>query len=210
MKTLEDRITSLRAITCSVIFYIIGYAVKLSVLLSGILQEIVTNEYLKIITSSFTGLALATGLLIVSVNERHKSIPYIIASMDAVALLLVFKIFEAKDWMEISTAIFISVFMAFVGYHLIDTFSAKYRQQKNKQRYSDLQQELSKREQRYSELEQKINELEQLESEAEERVKATTCPKCNQNFGSKNALNAHIGKCKVEKIEVEFEELKQK
>ncbi len=207
-KTFEDRISSLGAVTVSVILYISGYAVKLSVLFSDLLSEIISNNNVRLMASTSTGIALAMGLLIVSIHEEKKVASYIIGISDSFALLLIFKIFEADSIEEYTQSFFISAFMAFVGFHLIRTFVRKYKESKSyrdkEQLKTELDQEVTELEQSKSDLEQEasetkriVTELHQKESEANKRLQERTCPKCNQVFGSKNALNGHIGKCKA-------------
>ncbi|WP_299135234.1 hypothetical protein [uncultured Tenacibaculum sp.] len=183
--SLEDKMTSLRAVSIAVLFYILGYAVKLSVLFSDVLEGIIGSTYIRFSASFFTSLAIATGLLIVSVNGHKKATPYIIAIMDSITLLLVFKVFDSIRLTDVFTTSFLSVFMAFIGYQLITVFVVKYKEEvsESKQSLSGLKQELNDLEQRRSEAERKLKEIE-----------ATTCEKCNRVFTSQNGLNAH--KCK--------------
>ncbi|WBX78333.1 hypothetical protein PG911_08745 [Tenacibaculum ovolyticum] len=184
---LEDKMTSLRAVSIAVLLYIFGYALKISVLLVEVLNPIIPNIIVKFIAAGFTGVALSTGLLIVSVNDKNKYTPYVIALMDAVMLLLVFNILNSKSINETLTSSFISFFMAFIGYQLISVFVTKY-----KQTISEKQQAISEINIEYSESLQELNELKRELSE----VKQTTCGFCEKEYSSKNALNAHIGRCK--------------
>ncbi|WP_028889395.1 hypothetical protein [Tenacibaculum ovolyticum] len=184
---LEDKMTSLRAVSIAVLLYIFGYALKISVLLVEVLNPIIPNIIVKFIAAGFTGIALSTGLLIVSVNDKNKYTPYVIALMDAVMLLLVFNILNSKSINETLTSSFISFFMAFIGYQLISVFVTKY-----KQTISEKQQAISEINIEYSESLQELNELKRELSE----VKQTTCGFCEKEYSSKNALNAHIGRCK--------------
>ncbi|WP_170864633.1 PspA/IM30 family protein [Aquimarina spongiae] len=209
-KTIEDRISSLSAITVSVLLYISGYAVKLSVLFNDLLNEIIPHEYLRMIASGSTGIALAMGLLIVSVNEKHKIVSCIIGISDFMALLLIFKIFKADSIEQYSKCFFISGFMAFVGFHLIQTFVRKYQESKSfrdreqladrlKQELNGLKQKVSNTSAEQNKLKQDVSKMEQKKSEMERKIKETTCSKCGRYFNTKNALNAH--KCKPEDIE---------
>lgn len=184
---LEDKMTGLRAVSFSVLLYIVGYAIKITVLLNSVLLPVVNNAPMRYTASVFTSVALATGLLIVSVNEINKYTPYIISVMDAIMLLLVFNIFTASSIYEAFQLIFISVFMAFIGYQLISVFVIKYKQIKaNKQQsISDIERVLTDKQRDVSEISQKLAVLKQ-----------TTCEYCDTVFGSVNALNAHKGKCK--------------
>lgn len=185
--TLEDKMTSLRAVSLAVLLYIIGYALKITVLLNDVLVPVITNMVMRYTASAFTGIALSTGLLIVSVNEINKYTPYIISMMDAIMLLLVFNVFSSATLNETFTSVFISFFMAFIGYQLVSVFVAKYKLVKasKQQSISEAEQLISERKQKLSELEQQITRLQQ-----------NTCEYCNQGFGTPNALNAHKGRCK--------------
>lgn len=185
--TLEDKMTSLRAVSIAVLLYIFGYALKISVLLIEILSPIISNVGVRFIAAGFTGVALSTGLLIVSVNDQNKYTPYIIALMDAIMLLLVFNVLNSTSINETMTSSFISFFMAFIGYQLISVFVTKY-----KQTISEKQQAIIEINTEHSEALQKLNELKQKLSEA----KQTTCQYCEKEYQSVNALNAHKGKCK--------------
>ncbi|MFL0106083.1 hypothetical protein [Tenacibaculum maritimum] len=195
MKTkLEDNITSLRTVSYAVLLYIAGYALKLTVLLDELLQNIIPLFYVRISASLFTGVALSMGLLIVSINNHKKYLPYILAIMDATALLLLFKIFKLSKPSEILTTIFISCFMAFVGYQLITVFVGKYQQVK-----SGTQQKISEIQTTLSELTAKLNERKQTLEDIEHQISETkqyTCSDCGREFGSKNALNGHKNFCK--------------
>nr|BFF40265.1 hypothetical protein BACY1_20700 [Tenacibaculum mesophilum] len=184
--TLEDKMTSLRAVSLAVLLYILGYALKISVLLIDILTPVISNMLIRGVAAGFTGVALSTGLLIVSVNDHSKYTPYIIAVMDAFMLLLVFDILNSSSLNDTVTLSFISFFMAFIGYQLISVFVAKYQRIKTEkeQGLSELLQAYSEKEQVFSELQQQINELKQ-----------NTCEYCEREFTSKNALNAHKGRC---------------
>ncbi|PKH51410.1 hypothetical protein CXF68_12280 [Tenacibaculum sp. Bg11-29] len=184
---LEDKMTSLRAVSIAVLLYIFGYALKISVLLVEVLNPIIPNIIVKFIAAGFTGVALSTGLLIVSVNDKNKYTPYVIALMDAVMLLLVFNILNSKSINETLTSSFISFFMAFIGYQLISVFVTKY-----KQTISEKQQAISEINIECSESLQELNELKRELRE----VKQTTCGFCEKEYSSKNALNAHVGRCK--------------
>ncbi|WP_271407405.1 hypothetical protein [Tenacibaculum soleae] len=184
---LEDKMTGLRAVSLAVLLYIVGYAIKITVLLNNVLLPVISNELMRYTASVFTSVALSTGLLIVSVNEINKYTPYIISMMDAVMLLLVFNIFTATSFYEAFTLIFISLFMAFIGYQLINVFVIKHKRLK-----ADKQQAISEINNEYSKSLQELNDLNQKLSEA----KQTTCQYCEKEYQSVNALNAHKGKCK--------------
>ncbi|WP_271407169.1 hypothetical protein [Tenacibaculum soleae] len=185
--TLEDKMTSLRAVSLAVLLYIVGYSLKITVLLNDVLAPVITNMLMRYTASAFTGIALSTGLLIVSVNEINKYTPYIISMMDAIMLLLVFDVFTSPTLTEAFTSVFISFFMAFIGYQLVSVFVAKYKQVK-----ASKQQSISELEQLFSDKKQIVSELEQEIS----TLKQNTCEYCDQTFGSPNALNAHKGRCK--------------
>lgn len=193
MKTLvEDTITSLRTITVAMLLYIAGYALKLTILFNGMLITVMPNFYMRTVTSFFTGFALSMGLLIVSINNHKKYLPYVLACMDAFALLIVFKVFHLTNFTEVLTTIFISCFMAFVGYQLITVFVSKYQQVK-----SGFEQSLSELKTKISELSTNVSERKRDLADVERQIsesKRYTCKKCGREFGSKNALNAH--KCK--------------
>lgn len=195
MKTkLEDNITSLRTVSYAVLLYIAGYALKLTVLLDELLQNIIPLFYVRISASLFTGIALSMGLLIVSINNHKKYLPYILAIMDATALLLVFKIFRLTKFSEILTTIFISCFMAFVGYQLITVFVSKYQQVKN-----GTQQSISELKAKLTETTAKLSDRKQVLANIEQQIAETkqfTCTDCGREFGSKNALNGHRNFCK--------------
>lgn len=210
--SLEDRMTSLRAVSIAVIFYIIGYAAKLTVLFSDALTAKIPNIFIRIPTSLFTALALSVGLLIVSVNENNKKTPYLIALMDAIALFLLFDVLNSQGT-DIITTSFLSVFMAFVGYNLINVFVTKRKQEFNeaKQTLNNLEQEVSNKKQALNNTEQELNnvkqalstleqektEVEQQKAIIEQDLKERTCPHCDTTFTSKKALNPHIDKCKM-------------
>lgn len=185
---LEDKMTGLRAVSLAVLLYIVGYALKITVLLNDVLLPVIQNPAMRYTASVFTSIALSTGLLIVSVNEVNKYTPYIISVMDAVMLLLVFNAFTSATFSEVFRLVFISLFMAFIGYQLINVFVIKYKRLKaNKQQtISDIQQILTNKQRCLNEISQKLATLKQ-----------TTCQHCNTVFGSVNALNAHKGKCKM-------------
>ncbi|SED09660.1 hypothetical protein SAMN04489761_4261 [Tenacibaculum sp. MAR_2009_124] len=210
--SLEDRMTSLRAVSVAVIFYIIGYSAKLTVLFSDALNAKIPNDYIRIPTSLFTALALSVGLLIVSVNENNKKTPYLIALMDAIALFLLFDVLNSKGT-DIITTSFLSVFMAFVGFNLINTFVTKRKQEfeEVKQTLNKLEQEANNRKQDLSNIEKNLiaakqllnkvkhekAETEQEKAAMEQEMKERTCPHCETTFPSKKALNPHIDKCKM-------------
>lgn len=185
--TLEDKMTSLRAVSLAVLLYIVGYALKITVLLNDVLVPVITNIAMRYTAAAFTGIALSTGLLIVSVNEINKYTPYIISMMDAIMLLLVFDVFTSATLNETFTSVFISAFMSFIGYQLVSVFVAKYKRVK-----ADKQQSISELELSVSEKKQTVSELEQQIA----TIKQNTCEYCSQEFGSPNALNAHKGRCK--------------
>ncbi len=185
--TLEDKMTSLRAVSIAVILYILGYALKLSVLLFEILTPIITNDIFRLIAAGVTGTALSSGLLIVSLSGSNKLTPYAIAFMDGLMLLMVFDVFNSSSLNDAMKSGFISFFMAFIGYQLITVFAAKYEQSKSgiTQAISDIDTERSEKQQELSDLKQKLIEIQQ-----------TTCEHCQKEYQSVNALNAHKGKCK--------------
>lgn len=191
--TLEDKMTSLRTVSISVLAYIFGYAVKLGFLFSDVLQSVIAHEYLRFPTSFIIGSALSTGLLIVSVNEINKWVPYVIATMDAVVLLLVFGVFEKESPSEIFVIVFLSCFMAYVGFNLISVFVTRYSKEKasHERTITELERVISEKERRRSEIEREITEKEREISE----LMSLQCPKCERQFKTKNALNAHVGKC---------------
>ncbi|TDQ22774.1 hypothetical protein [Tenacibaculum caenipelagi] len=184
--TLEDKMTSLRAVSIAVLLYIFGYSLKISVLLNGILETRIPNTVVRFVTSGVMGAALSTALLIVSVIEIKKYTSYIIAIMDAIMLLLVFNVFNSNGKSELFTLVFISLFTAFIGFNLISVFVVKYQLIK------------SGKEQSISQLEQieskQVLELSKIEQEIAEK-KQTTCEHCLQEYGTRQALNAHKGRC---------------
>ncbi|WP_272152136.1 C2H2-type zinc finger protein [Tenacibaculum aiptasiae] len=184
---LEDKMTSLRAVSIAVLLYILGYALKISVLLIEILTPIISNTFIRLIAAGFTGLALSTGLLIVSVNDKNKYTPYVIGIMDALMLLLVFNVLNSENINETMTSCFISFFMAFIGYQLIAVFVTKYKETK-----SELERTISEI---INQQKLKQQELIELEQELSEK-KQTTCDYCGKEYKSINALNAHRGRCK--------------
>ncbi|CAL2077508.1 conserved membrane protein of unknown function [Tenacibaculum sp. 190524A02b] len=185
--SLEEKITSLRAISLTVLMYIFGYAFKLTVLFNSLLTERIPSIELRFTTSFFTGVAISSILLFVSIHEVNKKVPYVISVMDSIILLLVFDVFNSSGFKEVFTVVFISLFMAFVGYQLINVFVAKLKEEKAKlkQSFREIEQEFSEKKQEVIKLERKLAEL-----------KEHTCEYCEEPFNSKNALNAHKGKCK--------------
>ncbi|PKH52435.1 hypothetical protein CXF68_17820 [Tenacibaculum sp. Bg11-29] len=185
--TLEDKMTSLRAVSIAVLFYIFGYALKLSVLLFEILTPIISSTIFRLIAAGVTGTALSSGLLIVSLSGSNKLTPYAIAFMDGLMLLMVFDVFNSQLLSDAIKSGFISFFMAFIGYQLITVFAAKYEQSKSgiKQTVSEINIEYSEKQQILSDLKQELSE-----------VKQTTCGFCEKEYSSKNALNAHVSRCK--------------
>ncbi|PKH49520.1 hypothetical protein CXF68_01920 [Tenacibaculum sp. Bg11-29] len=185
--TLEDKMTSLRAVSIAVILYIVGYALKLSVLLFEILTPIITSDIFRLIAAGVSGTALSTGLLIISLNDSNKLTPYAIALMDGFMLLMVFDVFNAPSLNDAIKSGFISFFMAFIGYQLITVFAAKFEQSKSemKRTISEINLECTQKQLVLDNLKQVLSEIEQI-----------TCEYCEKEYKSVNALNAHKGRCK--------------
>lgn len=228
MKSLEGRITSLRAITTPML--IVNGA--LTALLTSLLLEVleVNNIVLQYIASFGLAIGIGWTVLNTSVNSYliKKYIPVLFAIGTLVLMLIKLKVFEPLDkhYSWYLTRIFLSLIGAATEYTFSHLFIKKYHEtneakekklQKQKlikdiadleRDISDLKQTLSSNEQERSHAQRILSELHQKIREANAMLKETTCPKCDQIFGSKNALNAHIGKCKIEKTTTNIERTK--
>ncbi len=221
MKSLEGRITSLRAITTPML--IVNGA--LTALLTSLLLEVleVNNIVLQYIASFGLAIGIGWTVLNTSVNSYliKKYIPVLFAIGTLVLMLIKLKVFEPLDkhYSWYLTRIFLSLMGAATEYTFSHLFIKKYHEtneakekklQKQKliKDISDLKQTLSSNEQERSHAQRILSELHQKIREANAMLKETTCPKCNQVFGSKNALNAHVGKCKIEKTTTDIERIR--
>lgn len=184
---LEDKMTSLRVISITVILYVLGYFLKVSVLLNSALESRITNELIRASASIFTGIVFSTALFLISFHKDKYKTPYIVAVSDAIILLIVFDVTNAQTKSDLFTLVFISVFMAFIGFNLIGSFVEKYKESK-----SENERSLSEILTLKTTHQQELNELEQILSER----KRTTCRYCGKYHETVNSLNAHIGKCK--------------
>ncbi|TSE03345.1 hypothetical protein [Aquimarina algiphila] len=203
MKTLEDRITSLRAITIPMLMVNTALATLLSSLFLEVLEvEIVILHYL----ASFT-LAIGMGwtVLDTSVNSHliKQYIPVIFAIGGFILLLIKFNVFkkvpEHYSWYV--TRVFLALMGAAVEYTFSHLFIKKHKEeQKNKG--IDVEQLLINLEEtidRLNETELRLEETQERLNKTEERlahVKAHFyCRHCGAEFDNPNACKSHEATC---------------
>ncbi len=198
--TLEDKMTSLRAVSIAVILYIFGYFLKVSVLLNSALEIRISNELIRISAASFTGIVFSSALFLISFHKDKNKTPYIVAVSDSVILLLVFDVFNAKSFSELFTLVFISVFMAFIGFNLISSFVDKHNRSKAliEQTLTQKSKSIAGKEKELAILNQSIAIEKQNIDILKQDIAERTCPhaECDEVFKNKKGRDAHKSKCK--------------
>jgi len=202
--TLEDRITSLRAITIPMLMVNAAIASLLSSLLLKVLNiDIVPLHYL----ASFT-LAIGIGwtVLNTSVNAYliNNYIPIVFALGSFVLILIKLEVFkeETKHYSWYITRIFLALIGAAVEYIFSHLFTLKYQEEQKKKNAEDPKELLARLEKTLNRLNETETRLEQAElrlQESEEKLVYAKshfyCRHCGEEFDNPNACKNHEAIC---------------
>ncbi len=210
MKTLEDRITSLRAITIPMLLVNSAIASLLSSLLLDVLGvNIIALHYL----ASFT-LAIGIGWTVLDTSVHsylvHKSIPVIFAICSCFLLLIKFKVFKesVEHYSWYVTRIFLALMVAAVEYTFSHLFIKKYKEDKKHQGIDleELTNSLKETIERLKETEIRLEKTQDRLDQTQDRLDQTEeklahvkahfyCRHCEEEFDNPNACKSHEASC---------------
>ncbi len=198
---LIKQLTGISIVILSIIFYVLGYLMKITALLNDVLSNVIEFDIARNMTAFLIAIPASLILLVVSIHAENKWKKYLLAFFDCLLLIIILRAFDNVNFSELATIsefinfgkrIFIPVLLSTMFFFLIEVFKKL-----KKQRIANSLQNLASIKQTTSKAEQKLNELQTTFSDIQTIInehKKLTCPDCQMTFHNQNAMNAH--KCK--------------
>ncbi|SEB51535.1 hypothetical protein SAMN04489761_1155 [Tenacibaculum sp. MAR_2009_124] len=198
---LIKQLTGISIVILSIIFYVLGYLMKITALLNDVLSNVIEFSIARNITAFLIAIPASLILLVVSIHAEKKWKKYLLAFFDCLLLIIILRAFDNVNFSELATIsefinfgkrIFIPVLLSTMFFFLIEVFK-KLKEQK----ITKSMQNLTNVKQTTSEVELKLNELKTTFSSIQGIIsehRKLTCPDCQMTFHNQNAMNAH--KCK--------------
>lgn len=205
---------SLAAVIIGNLFFI-GYRFfEVDTLFKKYLRGVKMDEVSVDVASKLIAVVIIFTMLLISVNRDRFKWPRS-AEVLGFLITLFINLYFWNVWQyksiedtifKIGISLITSSFDVAFAHLFIKKWESRQRRTKAEQSTSAIERDLSDKKRTLSEIRAKIGQEEQKlkglhvkVKDIEEDIKRRTCPKCQKEFGSVNALNGHIKNCKVKK-----------
>ncbi|WP_299673300.1 hypothetical protein [uncultured Tenacibaculum sp.] len=211
----HESLTSMNSLSYSIISYGIFYGIKQAAFFFKLFENLISNEYLRVIPSLFFGYFISRAMLNITANVAKKSewVSISIAAFDFLILCVIVDLLNQKNWIDITNLLTFCAFVTYLGFWLNNVFVEKTKQKRkeaqekqnvadNKVLLASLKQETAAEKQKLTELNQNLADIKQKTATEEQKIKAInqeledrTCPHCGDVRKNKKSRDAHAALC---------------